>query len=453
MTTPSRTHADVIVVGAGLAGLTAALALRDAGRSVLVLEAADRVGGRVAGGVTADGQWLEFGGQWVAEAHTELRGLVDRFGLRLLSAATPGRALTLRGGGVDADSPLKPADRAAVDDAIARFGAIVSHVDDAQPWRTPEATELDEQTFATWIRTTLPSYPARRHFTAVCAAIFAPDPREVSLLHAAFYFRSTERIGALRGADRDAQEWRVDGGPTALCEAAAAELADVVHLGSAARVITQGTTVEVVDRHGLVRTADRVIVTAPPPTAARLDYRPPLPSAHDQLAQRLHSIAVVKAHLVYPSPFWREAGLSGEATIEDEPITSVLDNTPPGYPGGVLVGFFESADALPWRLDSPAKRRAAFIALATRLFGAAAGHPTEYLERDWGSDEFTRGCYSGHFPPATWTRYGPALTDPVGRIHWAGTETSRQWTGYMEGAVRSGQRAARETMDADTPRG
>ncbi|MCV7229358.1 flavin monoamine oxidase family protein [Mycolicibacterium komossense] len=439
------TDVDVIVVGAGLAGLTAAHALVDLGATVQVLEAADRVGGRTRGGFTADGQWLELGGQWVSDEHTALRALVDRFGLQLVDAATSGRVVHVHDGRV-VEAQALAQNHIELDSATAQFTALVEAVDMEQPWRTPDAAVLDEQTFAGWIRTVVPDAAARAQFTAACAALFVPDPTEVSLLHAAFYFRSTGLIGALRGIDRQAQEWRIDGGPSALCDRMAAGLGDVVRLNAPVHKLAHNDGVLAVTDDGSRYTARHAIVTTAPPMAARIRYDPILPSDRDQLSQRLHSIAVVKIYLVYARPFWRDAGLSGEAVIEGGPIPVVMDNTPPGYAGGVLVGFIEGADSLKWGLRSAAERQQVFVETAMTVFGEQAANPVEYLEYDWSMNEFTRGCYSGHFPPGAWTSYGSALTAPVGAIHWAGTETAREWTGYMEGAVRSGERAARDVM-------
>lgn len=435
------TDVDVIVVGAGLAGLTAAWALVDAGATVQVLEASDRVGGRTRGGFTADGQWLELGGQWVSAEHTSLRGLVERFGLQLLDAVSPGRVVHVHDGQVAAEQH-------EVDTAITQFATIAESVDMGEPWHTPDAALLDEQTFAGWIRTALPNAAARAQFTAACAALFIPDPVEVSVLHAAFYFRSTGLVGALRGIDRQAQEWRIEGGPSALCERMAADLGKAVRLNAPVRKLLRNDGITAMCGDGFRRTARAAIVTAAPPMSARISYDPILPSARDQLSQRLHSIAVVKMYLVYDRPFWRDAGLSGEAVLDSGPIPVIMDNTTPGYSGGVLVAFIEGADSLTWQLHTPDARRTVLVETAVRVFGDKAADPVEYLEFDWSMDEFTRGCYSGHFPPGAWTSYGAALTAPVGAIHWAGTETSRAWTGYMEGAVRSGQRAAAEVLAA-----
>lgn len=455
----SPLHCDVAVVGAGFGGLAAALALHDAGVDVRVLEAAAHVGGRTAGGRTHDGQWLELGGQWVAAAHEAMLSLIERFGLRTESTDRAGSRVVIAGGTRSALLPgeqesidLSAAQQADVDSAAADFGAIVESVDMISPWLTAGAAELDETTFAAWIRSALPDEASRRHFITRCEAIFAPDPRDVSLLHAAYYFGSGDHLAGFLGLDRDAQERRVTGGASVVCEAMADHLGARVHLRAAVRTVrTTKSGVELATRDGMRIHARRVIVSVPPPLAARIEYEPPLPSARDQLTQRMHTISVVKVYLVFERPFWREAGLSGEAVLDDGPVRVILDNTPEGYSGGLLVGFIEGADKRECGLDSPDVRRAAFTVAAVRAFGPAAADAVEYLERDWTMEEFARGCYAGHLAPGTWTAYGPALTAPIGPIHWAGTETSPEWTGYMEGAIRSGRAAAQEVLTVLTP--
>lgn len=441
---------DVIIIGAGLSGLTAALTLHDHGLRVIVLEADTRVGGRTETGHLTDGQWIELGGQWVAHEHHELRRLVERFNLSTTPTGSNGRPVTIYGGKrrtprSSGATPLHGRARRDVARGFGRLKQIVDAVDSEAPWRTPGAFTLDRQTFDSWIDHELATERGRTYFRTALHAIFAPDPVEVSTLHAAVYLRSGNHLQHLLGIDREAQEERVLGGAGTISAQIANHLSPNVLTGAAVRTITQTPdSVTVTIRQGKSFAASRVVVTLPPPLASRLEYQPALPSERDQFTQRLHSIAVTKLHLVYPTPFWHTQGLSGECVTDEGPIRVLLDNTPPGYHRGVLVGFIEGADTDELALRTPDARRGAFIAAAVRFFGPAAALPIEYLERDWAAHEFARGCYHGHFAPGTWTAYGTALRRPVGRIHWAGTETAHEWTGYMEGAVRSGIRVANE---------
>jgi monoamine oxidase len=191
-----------------------------------------------------------------------------------------------------------------------------------------------------------------------------------------------------------------------------------------------------------------VIVTLPPALAGRLRYDPPLPAQRDGLTQQVPMGSVIKMNVRYERPFWREAGLSGEVFSMDELVSVVLDNTPRDSDSGVLVGFFEGANARKVSPLSQDERRAIAVECLTRYFGPEAANVVEYIDKDWTAEEYTRGCYGGRLGAGVWTQFGSALAEPIGRIHWAGTETADVWNGYIDGAIRSGKRAAAEALHA-----
>ena len=180
----------------------------------------------------------------------------------------------------------------------------------------------------------------------------------------------------------------------------------------------------------------------PPTLAGRLEYSPPLPSWRDQLTQRLPVGSVIKLFAVYDEPFWRATGLTGQAASDTGPVKVTFDNSPPSGRPGVLMGFLEADEARTWARRSLESAGGQPSACFVRYFGAGAAQPIEYIERDWMAEEFSRGCYGAHFAPGVWTSFGTALRDPVGHVHWAGAEYATVWNGYMEGAVRSGERTA-----------
>jgi len=153
---------------------------------------------------------------------------------------------------------------------------------------------------------------------------------------------------------------------------------------------------------------------------------------------------VIKVQCVYPTPFWREAGLNGQATSDTGPVKITFDNSPPDAHIGVMMGFIEGSDGRRAIRQTREQRRQGTIDSFVRYFGEQAREPLEYIEQNWASEEWTRGCYAGYFPPGVWLDYGEALRAPIGRLHWAGTETAEVWTGYFDGAIRSGERAATE---------
>jgi monoamine oxidase len=194
--------------------------------------------------------------------------------------------------------------------------------------------------------------------------------------------------------------------------------------------------------------AQRAIIALPPAIAGRLRYTPALPAARDQLTQRTPMGWLIKVHVTYPTRFWIQEGLSGQVTSDAGAIRLCVDNSPPSGSPGILAGFIEGAETRRLAVVSSEERRAAVLADFVRYFGEKAGRPDAYYEKNWGDDEFARGAEGGYWTQGIWTAYGHALRAPIGPLHWAGTETSPIWNGKMEGAVRSGERAAAEVLAA-----
>ena len=446
------TGTDVVIVGAGLAGLTAARELTAAGRSVLVLEARDRVGGRVVNQGIGDGKVVEMGGQWAGPTQDRILALARELGITTFPTYDTGRKVLHFGGrrGTYAGTipRINPLVLADVGRAQARLESLARRVPAGAPWTAPRARYWDGQTFETWIRRNAASRGARTLLALATEAVFACEPGDVSLLHVLFYAHSGGAFQKLIDTTGGAQQDRFAGGSQLIAERLAARLGDGALRLSApvSRISVRGDSVTARTPAGEF-TGRRIIVTAPPLLAGRIDYEPALPHWRAQLTQRSPMGSVIKCQVLYDEPFWRAQGLCGQATGDGEGSRVVFDNSPPDGSPGILLAFLEGDEAR--RLgpaSAPARRRAVLDSLV-RYFGPEAASPAGYLELDWQQERWSGGCYGTLFGPNVWTRYGPALRQAVGPIHWAGTETATAWCGYMDGAVQSGERAAAEVLD------
>ena len=444
---------DVVVVGAGLAGLTAARRLVDAGAEVVVLEARDRVGGRTLTLPAADGTPIDHGGQWIGPTQDRIAALAARFGVTTYPSYERGLNTEFRDGRAHRfDGQLPdggdPVSAVAMGQAIRELDAMAARVPLEAPWIAEDALAWDSQTVETWLQTRVTAGRARIWLRAAIRGTMAAEARDLSLLHTLFVIRSAGGLARLIATAGGAQERRFHQGAQAISIRLAESLGDRVVLGAPAQVVRHGDGGVEVEANGRSVAAGRAIVAVPPAIAGRIVYRPAMPGWRNQLTQRVPMGSVIKVHALYEEPFWRQEGLSGLAVSDSGPVRIVYDNSPEDGSPGVLVGFIEGEQARTWARRNPADRRAGVLACLADYFGERAGRPRELLERSWADEEYSGGCYAGYFPPGVWTSFGQALREPIGRLHWAGTETATAWTAYMEGAVQSGQRAADEVLAA-----
>jgi monoamine oxidase len=332
--------------------------------------------------------------------------------------------------------------------------AIAAQVPLDAPWRAPEAAAWDAISLREWVRDQRVPARVAGLFEVGVQAVFAASTAELSLLHAAHYVQSAGGWSRLTDTAGGAQQDRVEGGVQPVAERLADRLpAGALRLSSpVTRIGQSGGAVDVdvsdVDGSRMVVRARRAVVALPPTLAGRIAYDPPLPARRDQLVQHMPQGSVIKFHVLYDAPWWRAEGLSGMVLCPDEPIGVTFDCTPPAGTPGLITGFFEGPAAVAAGAQSSEDRRAAVVDVLARALGDRARDVLGYVDRDWSEEPFTRGCYGAHLPPGAWTVYGPALREPVGRIHWAGTETAERWTGYIDGAIESGQRVAAEVIGA-----
>jgi monoamine oxidase len=457
---PVPKTADVIVVGAGLAGLSAARAIARAGRSVIVLEARNRVGGRTWNRPLAGGSYVDAGAEFVGPTQDRIKALAQAVGVKTFPTYNTGQNVYWKDGtrqtyAASGPTGVAPPDPTYLPDLlqiVQRLNTMAQQIDVNAPWNAAEAVEWDSQTFYTWIKANEVNPDFMRLVATATDAIFGQEPRDLSLLYVLFYLAASGDESHPGTFERNfqtaegAQEERFVGGSQLISLRVAAQLGSSVVLNSQVRQITQDTNgVKVLLDEGGV-SAKQVIVAVPPALTARIDYEPLLPVLRDQLTQRAPMGSYAKVDVIYNSPFWREQGLTGQAVSLNGPVRVTFDSTPEGGSPGVLLGFIGGSDARTWYGLSAAQRRQAVLDNFADYFGEKARNPLQYVENAWAEERFSRGDPVAGLGPGTLLDFGAALRAPVGRIHWAGTETSDYWVGYMDGAVRSGERAAAEVL-------
>jgi monoamine oxidase len=440
---------DVAVVGAGLAGLTAARELAGRGVSVCVLEARDRVGGRT---LTEDiaGQKFDMGGQWLGPTQSRMAKLVAEFGLETFPTYNKGRKILEIGDKVSQYKStiprMAPHHLLMLNSVINKMERLAKKVPVDEPWRAPNAAAQDSVTVESALRTRAPTKAARGVIDAAIRVIFGADPSEISLLYFLFYLRSGGGLMSLVEIENGAQETRFVDGSQSVSLRMSEGLGYAVVTGAPVHSIRQTDSGVVLQAGDLEVRAKFAVVAVPPPLAGRIAYDPGLPPARDSLTQRHPMGATTKSHVLYDEPFWRQDGLSGEVVSTSGPFDVVFDNTSHDGAQPALLLFTCGSRARALSAMNEKERRDTIVDGLVRVFGDRARHPVQYVEKDWGADDWTRGCPTAFMVPGALTAFGPALREPVGRIHWAGTESARQWAGYMEGAVESGERAASEVL-------
>jgi monoamine oxidase len=458
----SEVRAEVAVIGAGLAGLAAAREIQQAGKSVVVLEARHRVGGRVLNTEIPGGEIAEAGGEFIGPTQTRMAALAEAVGVETFDTYNTGENIYVHHNmrllyedtsplGTAPPDPLLVADIVAV---VAKLDQMATAVPVHAPWEAENAARWDAKTLDEWLRANSVNTDRFMRAAAVAVeAIFACEAREISLLFALFYIAAAgdennpgtfERLFNTRNG---AQMTRFVGGSQRVPIRVANELGSSVVLNAPVRRIEQRDGRVKVHSEGLDVKAKRAIVAVPPIVCRDLNFDPDLPTRREGLQRNSPTGAYYKVEAVYDRPFWRDDGLTGQAVCADEPLCFTFDNSPPDGTPGVMAGFVGGKWARFWRKRPSREFRKAMLEQLARVFEDDRFlEPKHYFAKDWHLEPYTKGCPTAHYAPGALTKFNTARYDPVGRIHWAGTETAGFWTGYMDGAVRSGERAAAEVL-------
>ncbi|WP_372733483.1 flavin monoamine oxidase family protein [Nocardioides sp.] len=440
---------DVVVVGAGLAGLAAARRLHEAGLEVQVLEASDQVGGRTVAAEVA-GAIVDLGGTFVGPTQTRAIALADELGLVRHDTHDTGDSLIrwrskLRRfqGTIPSISPAALIDLGRV---RLQFERLARTVPPGRPWDAPKAARLDETSLGQWLERIRASRATRDLMAVVTRVSWGCEPGELSLLHALHYVNQAGGLDSMLDTAGGAQEQHFVGGSQQLCLKMAADLGDRVRLSSPVMRLEWTADGVVAHSPSGATAARRAVVAVPPASRPRVGFVPPLP--HDQrvMSQRWSPGVLSKAYAVYERPFWREDGLSGEGLSDTGPCFITFDASPPDGSRGVLLGFIGGTYAREWDVLTDEERRQRALASFADLFGPAALEPIGYRDQRWATEEWIGGGPVAAPGPGAVLDYHRSLTEPVGPIHWAGSETAERWAGFMDGAISSGERAAAEVL-------
>ncbi|RNL63101.1 FAD-dependent oxidoreductase [Nocardioides marmoriginsengisoli] len=424
--------ADVVVVGAGLSGLIAARELRRAGLEVLVLEAADRCGGRAYSVTSSLGSRLDLGGQWVGHDHHRLAALADELGAtRFVMHSGLAPRIVDGVGRVRLFSP-----------SLLTAAAALALLNLARRTRNPEAWAT------TSVHAWLQKVPGRaRRLLEVTALIsWTADLERISVRTMMSLVRKQGGLLTMLSTKGGAQDGLITEGVGHLVDHLADDLGDLVRTGTTVTTVTRSAdSVTVQTSAGSVR-ARRVVIAVPPPTAARIAHDPELPPERIGLQQGTFLGSVYKAIAVYPDPFWRTSS-TGELLLLDSPGVAVFDTSAPGGPGHLclLVGGPDARD-----LDDldPTERRESLLGRIAEHLGAGVLEPADWHEKAWHLDPHAGGGYIAIPARGSLQDQLPMSARPVGRVHWAGTETASEHPGYLDGAIEAGERAAGEVVAA-----
>ncbi|KAJ5786789.1 uncharacterized protein N7503_012001 [Penicillium pulvis] len=446
---------DVVIIGAGLAGLTAAHELIRVGVSCIVLEARDRVGGKTWSTPLDDKGTVDLGAAWINDTNqSHITKLVKRFGVELIEQNTDGNAVLQDFDGKC--SPFAYGDLPPFDEKTRTHLASIRDMCEADcqaldAWR-PVGPSLDSLTFEAYLRSRDASEVALATATVWTRAMLGQEPRDISALYFLNYCKSGGGLLQMR-SDRKGggQHLRIRKGTQVF----AVHLNDTLPPGTVQllspvdSVVQEGPSVKVSTK-GTVYSASKLITTVPTPALKNISFYPKLPPVKEAWLDSTSYGYYTKAMVVFDNPFWVKSGFCGLAQSFVGPASVVRDTSSPADNKHVLTCFMASDHGLAWSKLPTRDREQALLKQLEQLFGVndLEASFVQLVSYEWVQDEWAGwGCPSTALAPGVLDTLGPdALRESWRNVHFAGTETAGEWKGYMEGAIRSGERAAAEVL-------
>lgn len=453
---PAIREADYCIVGAGFAGLTAALRLTQAGHSVWILEARDRIGGKVRTEYLDDGTPVDMGGTFLGPTQERIYALLDELGLCVTPTPIDGDSLLVYNKEVHryghAMPDLDSSQLAGVWETLQALSKMSIEVSNQAPWSSARAKEWDAMTLAQFIDdpSRALSEPARAMLRTLFIGLFTCELSEISLLFVLFQIAAAGNdIELQMRVEGGAEQDMVKGGMSCVTQRMQEKIGDCIIFSSPVSMIEQDDDSATVYSQKAVVKTRQVIVAVPPALADNIEYTPALPATKMELLRHMPAGRCIKFVTAYDRPFWRNEGLSGEVIAPDEFIQMTLDTSAPDKGSGLLMSFSFAREAMLMAQMTAEERKETVLDALEKRFGKEARTPIRYFEHDWSEDRWTRGCHVAHLAPGVITSYGHAIREPFGRIYWATSETSPLWNGNIDGAVRAGEYVAEQVLALD----